>query len=549
MSTPNDQAFKVHPRGYVRDNVILAHFRNSLRTIPNPATGQPFTEAEIQRATGPGTRFYIEADAIDLLGQAHQQRAQHLAAQVDPRRANTQMLEKIHGELWLGPEPRLRATGAAGTALATGTSGTVIPGSPTLGDPSAAIATTPNGLRLQCIADTTIAGGQAVVALRALEGGASSRVPADTELRWSSNANPGTDPTLRVLATFDGGFDVENDQQLSDRVANRIRRRPASGNADHFMTWAQEANAGVEQAFVYGTALSAGTVIVAATERRAPPGSTPVPEGPQARVPSLATLTDLTSYLTPPASPVVPERVMVIVTPIQPQPVNLVLAIDLPQGALGGWEATPWPRRTAVVDSFPITAVSPDGLTLQLVADSPLPSHAATLVGASAPGLMAWNAEISRWAQLDVASVTDSAPGLTTPRDFTIQLNSQPTLYDADGRERATPAVHVGDAISPATDRAEAIATTVENYFDTLGPGQLMPSYDRRYLRAQRQPDQSFPSKLSTSGLLEYVGAVLGLGVDVQIASVSRTEPDLAANAVDGPCMLVLGNVTVVPRG
>lgn len=88
MPSPSERAFAAFPRGHIRDEVILAHFRAELRTIVNPATGVTFTDDEVQRATAPGTRFYVDADAIDLLGQAQQQRAIHLAEQLDPRRAN-----------------------------------------------------------------------------------------------------------------------------------------------------------------------------------------------------------------------------------------------------------------------------------------------------------------------------------------------------------------------------------------------------------------------------------------------------------------------------
>jgi hypothetical protein len=147
MATPDERSFVVIQRGAIRDNIILATFRNELRSSVNPTTGIAFTEDEIARATGPGTRFYIEADAIDLFAMAAQQRALFFASQIDPRRANTQFLEQFHGALWLGPDSKLPATGASGEVRAKGSNGTIIPGSSTVGDPVAAVATDPNGLR------------------------------------------------------------------------------------------------------------------------------------------------------------------------------------------------------------------------------------------------------------------------------------------------------------------------------------------------------------------------------------------------------------------
>ena len=109
MATPDERAFVVFPRGAVRDDVILANWRNELRVSVNPETGIIFTEDEIQRATQPGTRWYIEADSIDLFGQAAQQRALYFVSQIDPRKANTQFLNQFHGRIWLGPNSRLPA--------------------------------------------------------------------------------------------------------------------------------------------------------------------------------------------------------------------------------------------------------------------------------------------------------------------------------------------------------------------------------------------------------------------------------------------------------
>jgi hypothetical protein len=311
MASPSERSFRTWPRGHVRDNIILASFRADLRALTNPQTGVVFSEDEIQRATAPGSRFYIEADSIDLLGQAQQARAAFFASQIDPRSANTEFLESFHGRLWLGPDSKLPATGAGGPVGATGVDGTIIPGSVTVPDPSAAVATDPNGLRYQALESATIVNGQAVLTLVGLDTGVRTRLAEDTQLTWSINISPGLDPVATVLSPFDGGFDAETDQDYLRRIEQRIRQRPASGNAAHFQAWAEEASSAVERAFTYPCALNAGTVLVALLERRARIEGRP-PEGPNARVPSVATLNAVSNYLIPPASPVVPERAVVL---------------------------------------------------------------------------------------------------------------------------------------------------------------------------------------------------------------------------------------------
>jgi len=82
-----DREFQVMARGYIRDRVILANFRSGLRSLRNPETGALFTEDEIARATQVGSRWWIEADAIDQLGQLDQRRAIYLSDQIRVERA------------------------------------------------------------------------------------------------------------------------------------------------------------------------------------------------------------------------------------------------------------------------------------------------------------------------------------------------------------------------------------------------------------------------------------------------------------------------------
>lgn len=548
MAAPDERAFVTFPRGYVRDNVILAHFRNQLRTKANPVTGQTFTEDEIQRATAPGTRFYIEADSIDLLGQAQQARALYLAAQADPRRSNTAYLEQVHAQLWLGDDPRLKATGASGSARATGVNGTVIPGSTTVGDPAAAIATDPNGLRFQVLQSVTIANKEAVVTLLGLDTGFVTRLDTGTELKWSANVNPGTDPSVIALEPFDGGFDQETDQELADRVVQRMRYRPASGNSAHFQAWAKEASAGVEQAFVYACALQAGSTVISVLEKRAPIlTQDQLPEGPNARIPSVATLTLVNDYLVTPSSPVVPERVFTLVTGVQPQPSDLVLRLGLTKGKNGGWkDPIPWPTYSAQNPQLAVSAVT-DALHFAVTTDQSLPNASTTLVGADAPSLILFNQETSRWVSLDVLSVTDTAPGTGGLRAFNVVLNAAPILYDANLNPRTGVAIHVGDRLSPATDRAQGIAQALEAYFDSLGPGEALDANAVNFARAARQPrpSVSYPQRAGQA-LINYLGTAIG-AVDAEATIVTRNDPDVPTNIVDGPNMITLGATNIFP--
>ena len=558
MATPDERAFVVFARGVVRDDIILANWRNELRTSINPSTGLLFTEDEIQRATQPGSRFYIEADSIDLFGQAYQQRALFFSSQIDPRRANTAMLDNYHGRIWLGPDSRLPAVGANGPVLATGTPGTIIPGSTTLGDPTAAVATDPNGLRFQNLATVIIpANGQVTLQLQGIDTGFVTRLAVDTELTWSSGTNPGTDPTASVLAAFDGGFDVETDQEFAARITARIRNRPASGNAAHFQAWAQEASVAVEQAFVYPTAFNAGTVLVAIAEKRGEVlTDAQIPEGPNARVPSAGTLITVANYLVAPASPVVPQRVLVVISGIVAQQADTVSRISVAQGRSGGWaDVIPWPTYSSTVPQVQVTSVSGDGLTITVESDVDLPNSAPSLVAPDTPLMMLFNREVSRFAggsselgtPLDVASITDAGgPGVRT---FTIVLNSEPLMYDDAGAQRVTPVIAVGDRLSPYTDRATIVAETMEAYFDSLGPGEVVSPSDLRAVRAARQPRPAdkYPIRAGQALISYLIDALGGTAADAELTFISRNDPDLPTNITDGPNIVTFGDANIFP--
>lgn len=541
MPAPDQREFTTYLRGQVRDDIILASFRNSLRELTNPETGFPFTEDEIARATQPGSRFWVEADAIDLLTMSQQARALFLSDQIDPRRANTEVLNEVWGRIWLGEDSRLKATGGSGDVQATGTPGTIFTGSTTIGDPTAVVGTDPNGLRYQVLQTEALdADGQARLTLKGIDTGFETNPPVGTVITWSENVPLNADPEANVVDTigqegvgFQGGRDPENNQEYAERIEERIRDRPASGNAPHFQAWAQQANGAVEQAFVYSIALNAGSVVVAITQKR----NQTQTDGPLGRFPAVGTLTDVTSFLTPPNSPVVPQRVFVLVVGPQSQPSDLVVRIAMSQGVGGGWnDVIPWPNPdiTAPASATPITDVASVTTQQNFVVNNAdqLPGGAASLSGPDAPAVMIWNDSISRFERLLVDTITDN--GATK----TITLTAAPQTT-----------IQVGDRISPYTDRLTVIAEALESFFDTLGPGEVLTENDQRFARGARQPRPAvkFPFRAGQPLVSVLTDALGGVATDSELSVISRTEPDVPANVVDGPNMVTLGQVTIYP--
>ena len=530
MARSDERKFVTFQRGEVRDNVILLRFRNVLRTKVNPDTNRLFTEAEIAYITQEDSRFFVEADAIDLFGQAIQQRALWFADQVQPDRAATDYLMNYHGALWL-PDGKLDATGGSGKVTATGTAGTIYVGSTTVGDPTATILRDPNGKQYQVAITDQIGIGTTEVILNVIgiDTGTLTNPPQGTELQW---VNPplGTDPTCLVLTDFAGGFDAESDADFAKRIINRIRSKPGAGNSAQFRIWAQAATVAVEDAFEYPCAFHTGSIMVVVIQKR---GST---LGPLARVANFGTLAAVTNFLVAPSSPVVPDGIHVLVNPVQPQSVDIALGLAMPFGSSGGWhDINPWPTYSAAF---------PNGVRITAVTDSQhfaiqtdvAPVNGTSLSGANVPAMSIWNQALSQFETLDVASVTQGVGN-----NWNIVLNNAPTAP-----------VSIGKYVSPKNERTDIIAQSLTDYFDSLGPGEAVASTDLRYYRAARfpRPDQEYPMRAGQGMIVQLSDNLGGALTDAALEYISQDTPSVppsASSLVFGTFMLTLGGVGIYP--
>lgn len=515
-----ERAFPTFSRGGIRDD-ILTSFRAGLRKLTSPDTGQPFTEREIAVATAELSRWYMEADAIDLVLLAGQARALFLADQAHPDRASSAWLTDYHARLW-GMRP-LAAVGGSGTVTVPATTlGTIFVGSTTLPDPVATQLTDPAGKLYQVLFTVT---APAPLTLKGIDTGPGTNLAVGAQLKGAQNWPLGAGETATVTSAFTGGIATETDAQFAARLLARVRHKPASGNNAHFRSWARDSSVAVEDGFIYACALQAGTTRVAVTQRR---GNV---LGPAGRVPSVGTLTDVTAYLTPPGSSVVPTPPLVVVTGVTAVPTNIALGLSMLAGQSAGWtDFTPWPgvlgagatketTITTVTDQTHIRITIPVGT-------AGLPS--------SAPSLMVWNDATSRLEKLNVQSVT-----LFGGQVYSVTLASPPAKTLA-----------VGDYVSPDTARRDLIAETLEAYFDALGPGELVDlATDTRAHRAFRfpEPAEVFPQRAGTFLLAQLEDALGAALPDATLESISTSLPAVAADPVDPPNLLVAGKVGVYP--
>jgi hypothetical protein len=521
MTAPLERDFQTFARGEIREE-ILRGFRLALRLFPDPATDQPFTEDQIRRVTMFGSRFYAEADAIDLVGLGHQKRDEYLATQLRIDRAASPFLVDFHGALW-GEAP-LPATGGTGNVTALANSGVVWLGSTTVPDPLAVSGRDPAGNVYQVfVGGVTPGSGQITLTLVGVSTGRGTNPVAGTIITWE-NPPVGAQPTATVDADFVGGLDRETDEQFAARLGARIRHKPGAGNWSMLRDLARQISNAVDDAFVYPTALHAGSVLVAVTAKR---GET---LGPLARVPSLALLTTVTGALVPPGSPEVPARAFVVVTGIAVQSTPLVVQLAQRLGSPSGWtDEEPWPSYTA---SFPagvaISAINVGGdpLVFDVQTDSTTPSGAPK-------ALMHWQVSTSTFQSLSVASVAFVA-GTTWRVGLTVVPSAPHVLA-------------VGDLISPDMTRRDLVGQAVVDYFDELGPGEVVASSDIRASRAYRNPEPSEerPSRAGqqvVSRIADALGPTLAAAF---LNPIIGSTPLLPADVADGPSLLVLGKFAV----
>lgn len=524
MTQPNEREFAVFRRGEIREGLLI-FLRNGLRALPNPKTQTDFTEDEVRRSTTAGSRFYIEADGIDLVAQGNQKRDEFLAQQARIDRAGSEYLSNYHAEQW--GEEYLPATGGSGSVLALGNAGTTWIGSTTIPDPFASFALDEAGNRYQVlVSGTADADGEAELLLVGIDGGAATNIAVGTELTWS-NPPPGSRPKSTVTGDdFTGGGPAETDAEFSARLASRVRRKPGAGNESQVRDIARASTNAIEDAYVYPCALRAGSTLVALTQKRRDA------TGPTARTPSAGALAAATAALVPPGSAQIPARAFFAVLSWTSQPSDCVVHLSQRRRSAAGWkDVQPFPLARAAGAAVAISVVTSQ-VNFRIVTDGAgeLPNGVAgPLAGIH---LMVWDVASSRFETLQVNTIEDLGAGV-----YRVLLLTPPTHT-----------LTVGDWVSPDMSRRASLAESAESYFDSLGPGELIDlAASSLAVRAFRRPspNEERPYRAGVT-LLSFLREGLGASLsDSQLASISDSVPDVPADPIDGPNLLTLGKFAV----
>jgi uncharacterized phage protein gp47/JayE len=154
-----------------------------------------------------------------------------LALQLLPDTAETEWLDR-HAAIWLPGNGRKTATFASGTVTATGINGSILPqGSQLTGAAS-------GGVLYETLAQITVGAGPTPVDVRAVDPGVAGNLDQGSGLAFV-NAIAGVDGTVTVVE-MDGGVDVESDDELRERVLERIQQPPMGGAQYDYVAWAKQ---------------------------------------------------------------------------------------------------------------------------------------------------------------------------------------------------------------------------------------------------------------------------------------------------------------------
>ena len=174
-----------------------------------------------------------------------------LAKQIIPTTAEGIFLRR-HASLWLAV-PEKAATYAIGQVVFTGTNGTVVPAGTGL--------IRADGIEYQTDADVTIVSGTAIADVTALTYGQIGNALAGVALNMASPIAGINALVLVHTTTISNGTDVEVEESIRSRLANRIQNPPHGGARGDYKTWALEVP-GVTRAWEYPGEQGAGTLVL-----------------------------------------------------------------------------------------------------------------------------------------------------------------------------------------------------------------------------------------------------------------------------------------------
>lgn len=213
------------------------------------------------------------------------------------------------------------ATKASGTAVITGTNGTVV----NAGDLVLMYPAT--NLFYTNTAGGTIAGGSLAVTVQAQVAGALANVAAPDTMTIVSPPT-GVNGTANITANVGGGSDIESYDSFRSRILARQQYTPSGGNQSDYLAWGFEADPSVRSVSIRRFIKGLGTVGVVITTGVTDIDSAVTSGTTVVRIPSSQVVTNVQAYY----DSVSPLTDCVTVFSPSEQTVPVTVAVDLAAG-------------------------------------------------------------------------------------------------------------------------------------------------------------------------------------------------------------------------
>jgi uncharacterized phage protein gp47/JayE len=406
----------------------------------------------------PGSEYDLRGDAIaSVAAPAY---ANNKLANIDrsPLQATgTEVgdpLYELTRQYGVSPRAASPATGyvLVNVAAAASVVGGPTPPATTVTIPAGYVCQAPDGLKYTVVSTTVAVQGTAVQ-VKASTGGEDTNQDPATPMVWVSTGVGKLLTNCQVDSDgLTGGTSADGEQELRNRLLDRLSFPSVGGNWAQSKQWAEDASSTVSDAFVYCAARGPGSIDIALVKE----------DGD--RTVSSVVINAVASAV----AAQLPGHVDLNVTTVASQLLDVVIDAQLPLpvfagGAGGGWkDATPWPNATS--GSVKITAIN--GTNTQIT------TNASALNGVAVGHHIAiWNPDDETLYQYEVSEAV---------------VDGGFVKIKVIGGFSWDPS---GAYISADAENLDSYCASLLESFQALGPGEK--TSDGRLLpRAYRRPTQ-----------------------------------------------------------
>ena len=379
------------------------------------------------------------------------------------RSRNTEQLDEV-GEAEGVKRPP--ATGASGYVLASTAAGgaTIFEGD---------VLRYPATRARYEVLETKLYGDGEQIPVIGVDVGADSDLPAGTELEWE-NPRSGCNTTAAVWSEgLTGGREAASNEEYAALIIERRAHPVAAGNDAAVQALVEDATVhgvAVAKAFTYPACKGSGTCGVAFVMRPSKPGGSRIPSTLQVGVVGAA------------VEAAFPADDGYFMLTLAEEAASASFLVTWRKSAAGWIDPSPWPEYLAGTPVVVSNAVAISSSALRLATNG---TTAAPLVGQT---IAFYDAENAVFRKKRILTVTEVSAGESWDVTFD---------FAAGASEVFTPAA--GAMASPWSDSLNLVAPVlVRDYFDTMGPGEIVPSLLDPGRRQRRQPEspESWPSGL-----------------------------------------------------